>query len=117
MIRRPPRSTLFPYTTLFRSREHGVELELAGGEVLPGDVGLGRLPQLARKPVGRRRHGAEQRLARIGTRWTALRDGDPDAPRHLAHRGGIIHAELLHEEGEDVARLVAHEAVEQIGRA
>src|SRR5438552_13840527 len=23
MIRRPPRSTLFPYTTLFRSRDHG----------------------------------------------------------------------------------------------
>src|SRR2546430_13301331 len=26
MIRRPPRSTLFPYTTLFRS-QHGVEVE------------------------------------------------------------------------------------------
>src|SRR3712207_7936207 len=25
MIRRPPRSTLFPYTTLFRSRRHLVE--------------------------------------------------------------------------------------------
>src|SRR2546425_8457129 len=25
MIRRPPRSTLFPYTTLFRSRSAGVE--------------------------------------------------------------------------------------------
>src|SRR3712207_7059660 len=25
MIRRPPRSTLFPYTTLFRSKRHGVE--------------------------------------------------------------------------------------------
>src|SRR2546429_7377438 len=25
MIRRPPRSTLFPYTTLFRSRGRGVE--------------------------------------------------------------------------------------------
>src|SRR3989441_6509185 len=24
MIRRPPRSTLFPYTTLFRSHRHGV---------------------------------------------------------------------------------------------
>src|SRR5258708_29904323 len=24
MIRRPPRSTLFPYTTLFRSRPHGI---------------------------------------------------------------------------------------------
>src|SRR3712207_8056600 len=25
MIRRPPRSTLFPYTTLFRSRRHAVQ--------------------------------------------------------------------------------------------
>src|SRR3712207_8492360 len=31
MIRRPPRSTLFPYTTLFRSAEPGV-----GGQVQPG---------------------------------------------------------------------------------
>src|SRR5690242_20866291 len=48
MIRRPPRSTLFPYTTLFRSGERAV---LAGGvgagedPVLPGrqpaeDLGL-----------------------------------------------------------------------------
>src|SRR2546422_9083390 len=29
MIRRPPRSTLFPYTTLFRSVEHGEILEIA----------------------------------------------------------------------------------------
>src|SRR2546428_6195046 len=29
MIRRPPRSTLFPYTTLFRSREVGVAQEIA----------------------------------------------------------------------------------------
>src|SRR2546430_3750418 len=28
MIRRPPRSTLFPYTTLFRSRINGWELTL-----------------------------------------------------------------------------------------
>src|SRR2546430_15167593 len=33
MIRRPPRSTLFPYTTLFRSRNHflTMDLELAVG--------------------------------------------------------------------------------------
>src|SRR5256885_6931269 len=31
MIRRPPRSTLFPYTTLFRSRrENGTEIRRAG---------------------------------------------------------------------------------------
>src|SRR5215208_8182519 len=33
MIRRPPRSTLFPYTTLFRARE-GVRF-LVGGEGTP----------------------------------------------------------------------------------
>src|SRR2546430_13534188 len=35
MIRRPPRSTLFPYTTLFRSREdvHRVVVVPAGAEV------------------------------------------------------------------------------------
>src|SRR5690348_18221537 len=32
MIRRPPRSTLFPYTTLFRSVEVHIECMLAEGE-------------------------------------------------------------------------------------
>src|SRR3989449_4998545 len=31
MIRRPPRSTLFPYTTLFRSREVAVRTALGAG--------------------------------------------------------------------------------------
>src|SRR2546426_5652773 len=41
MIRRPPRSTLFPYTTLFRSRAHdrvhlaGVDGEVDAREDLP----------------------------------------------------------------------------------
>src|SRR2546427_8069722 len=33
MIRRPPRSTLFPYTTLFRSREDLLEVDLPGTHV------------------------------------------------------------------------------------
>src|SRR2546430_6765229 len=32
MIRRPPRSTLFPYTTLFRSRHAGEDDRCAGGD-------------------------------------------------------------------------------------
>src|SRR3954449_12394194 len=36
MIRRPPRSTLFPYTTLFRSRVCGVEAEQLCGIALEG---------------------------------------------------------------------------------
>src|SRR5260363_217171 len=34
MIRRPPRSTLFPYTTLFRSMDDAVALRLAGLDCL-----------------------------------------------------------------------------------
>src|SRR3712207_9512211 len=38
MIRRPPRSTLFPYTTLFRSRDHARHAgHVAGGRRRGGD--------------------------------------------------------------------------------
>src|SRR5256886_13021140 len=33
MIRRPPRSTLFPYTTLFRSKLHGTALEFLRNDI------------------------------------------------------------------------------------
>src|SRR5689334_24710452 len=38
MMRRPPRSTLFPYTTLFRSRALGVKVRAATGKSLRDDV-------------------------------------------------------------------------------
>src|SRR2546422_4739135 len=38
MIRRPPRSTLFPYTTLFRSR-HGITIEPSLATDLPPVMG------------------------------------------------------------------------------
>src|SRR5256885_13114269 len=45
MIRRPPRSTLFPYTTLFRSFQCAVigdtEADVAAGRAPGGDVRLG----------------------------------------------------------------------------
>src|SRR2546425_9614504 len=40
MIRRPPRSTLFPYTTLFRSRSQPVGLGADDRCWCPGGVGL-----------------------------------------------------------------------------
>src|SRR3712207_7053188 len=39
MIRRPPRSTLFPYTTLFRSPERGVGEEPLHRRLVRGGVG------------------------------------------------------------------------------
>src|SRR5258708_24216599 len=41
MIRRPPRSTLFPYTTLFRS---GLDQLLVGADVAVGHQVAGALP-------------------------------------------------------------------------
>src|SRR5256714_13595900 len=40
MIRRPPRSTLFPYTTLFRSRKPGAIVTYGHGGVLGIGAGL-----------------------------------------------------------------------------
>src|SRR2546427_7467389 len=45
MIRRPPRSTLFPYTTLFRSLGQTVVIENAGGA--GGSIALGRVARAA----------------------------------------------------------------------
>src|SRR3712207_7344069 len=39
MIRRPPRSTLFPYTTLFRSEGDPDPLALAAGQLVDAAVG------------------------------------------------------------------------------
>src|SRR5690242_21064578 len=66
MIRRPPRSTLFPYTTLFRSGElatgDGDVLAAghSGGAVLPGWYGgAGELDQVGRLPARSEEHTSE----------------------------------------------------------
>src|SRR5688572_31616655 len=53
MIRRPPRSTLFPYTTLFRSDASGREVEPARVEHLHRD--LEPVTDLAQHEIGRKR--------------------------------------------------------------
>src|SRR2546422_3241104 len=53
MIRRPPRSTLFPYTTLFRSPERAVAERGDDRELRPRELG-----------AERHRHGAADRSGR-----------------------------------------------------
>src|SRR2546426_5866112 len=51
MIRRPPRSTLFPYTTLFRSHAAAAVVLF---DVLIGEIGVERRRQLISQPDGDR---------------------------------------------------------------
>src|SRR6266550_9015610 len=62
MIRRPPRSTLFPYTTLFRSRARAEEARDVGRRLLP------RLPRVRRAVHRRDEQGisAPARPRRLG---------------------------------------------------
>src|SRR3712207_8978678 len=70
MIRRPPRSTLFPYTTLFRS-DGGVELGEAG-EVPVGDRLVHQRPKalggLQLGAVGRQEHRSEEHTPELQSR-------------------------------------------------
>src|SRR2546422_6010898 len=55
MIRRPPRSTLFPYTTLFRSSFVGLDVERHGdltvfGQFMLDDIQIDRKTPAAQKP-------------------------------------------------------------------
>src|SRR2546427_4785998 len=56
MIRRPPRSTLFPYTTLFRSMSRAM-MPRARPRLWPAE--LRRRAGRTRRPVGRRRRSEE----------------------------------------------------------
>src|SRR5256885_3612580 len=66
MIRRPPRSTLFPYTTLFRSLGHPERVVVQGEQRCDGDRAARAAPD--RELVLRRQH--------------------PDRPAHV-HQGPV----------------------------
>src|SRR3712207_7184729 len=62
MIRRPPRSTLFPYTTLFRSEAHE---HRAGAQGAAGQLGMSLRPQEIGVHVRRQLQDLHDRLRRV----------------------------------------------------
>src|SRR3712207_6962055 len=77
MIRRPPRSTLFPYTTLFRSEDAGEVDALLGQLAAAREVDAGDLPEpgalvaeLEVVPHGcdeRRQHAGDRKSTRLNS--------------------------------------------------
>src|SRR5436309_7790886 len=78
MIRRPPRSTLFPYTTLFRSLRQGPRPDQRGG--VPAIRLRGLHEERGCESFRRREHG---RRARRGDRH-GIRDGFPRSEEHTS---------------------------------
>src|SRR6266550_8641126 len=84
MIRRPPRSTLFPYTTLFRSRLHGMKLVSFGEPLHRRDLhprGLVR-----REQAGRDRTRVGDHVAGAALAATAAVAGAGEAEIVAQHR-------------------------------
>src|SRR3712207_8448853 len=91
MIRRPPRSTLFPYTTLFRSGVPGAHREGVRAVAVGADVVLARAR--ARLPVGDHgrlaRETAVRRRAGLGVEGPG---GDRKSTRLNSSHANISHA-------------------------
>src|SRR3712207_6912259 len=71
MIRRPPRSTLFPYTTLFRSVLRGLRRppgRVASADVLPALPGQDVAPARARRRLRGRGGRSEEHTSELQSR-------------------------------------------------
>src|SRR5256885_10073619 len=68
MIRRPPRSTLFPYTTLFRSQRYTKERELVVDPCAGSGTTLDVARDLNRKALGYDVHPTRKDIFRVDAR-------------------------------------------------
>src|SRR5438105_10305973 len=99
MIRRPPRSTLFPYTTLFRSRVRlrpGVSGDGAGERACRGDPGGGaRAHGLAGAGVRSEEHTSElQSRVDLVCRLLLEKKKKSETKRHMAqHDNALVETE------------------------
>src|SRR5689334_25123248 len=109
MIRRPPRSTLFPYTTLFRS-ETGEEerREETNARLRTAEVALARLEELSNEPwlhpyaLNDTREHYRHRARRLQSRADGTLDGAIES-KSAAHRR--LARELLAAERRELLRL------------
>src|SRR3712207_7924060 len=94
MIRRPPRSTLFPYTTLFRSAREVLEQERDTAERPVGQVARGGLARLLEE---RRDDGVQLAVERLdaldgGVDELGRRDLDRKSTRLNSSHANISYA-------------------------
>src|SRR3712207_8394088 len=101
MIRRPPRSTLFPYTTLFRSLRPSREADPQGR----GEAGAGA----AAGPAGTQATGADGLSARPAVRGPSRTPPRPRQGRSEEHTSELQSRQYL------VCRLLLEKNKDRIG--
>src|SRR3712207_7860506 len=90
MIRRPPRSTLFPYTTLFRSRRPPARRRGWAGPVAPRRAGRPRVTRRCR-----RGWAFEGRSAGLAVPRESESKGDRAGPRSEEHTSELQSRQYL----------------------
>src|SRR2546422_4413588 len=98
MIRRPPRSTLFPYTTLFRSRFDEIRLHERQQAVVQGSR---RGPVVAQRQVGESRH-------RVGHLRSEEHTSELQSRLHLVCRLLLEKKKQLNFQNDMMARYKTH---------
>src|SRR5688572_32495005 len=91
MLRRPPRSTLFPYTTLFRSMRHATSREqpvrLVPGDLLKPGPGLPRITTRFPVPPRSEEHTSElQSQSNLVCRLLLEKKNSPHRPSATLRR-------------------------------
>src|SRR5260370_15942318 len=103
MIRRPPRSTLFPYTTLFRSRPNS-NTPLQGLVMLNDTQFMEAYRKLAERAI-KSSADADQQLV---TMWRLAVRRHPDATELATIRGyRASEVALMRESSDEVKKLIA----------
>src|SRR3712207_7640412 len=100
MIRRPPRSTLFPYTTLFRSDGVGTDVGVRAGQpARHGGVGLsgldvGQLHPTAEELVQARQERSEEHTSELQSRQYLVCRLLLEKKKNKIRRRGSLHSLL-----------------------
>src|SRR5256886_3785312 len=94
MIRRPPRSTLFPYTTLFRSGVNFNTAKVEGGEKVVAEEILWEFPLLTQKEIRFRLYETNG-LSRSEEHTSELQSQSNIACRLLLEKKTYMHRPLI----------------------